>query len=225
MTGAELEQRNIDVMGETLGKQYSVLFREVAALHLYWNEFLALFATSDERIKRLNQAAPAFFQMVQDQQFETNMSHLTRLTDNAATGKKQNLTIRNLPDLVSDQPLKDKLLVHIDDVVSKTEFCRDWRNRRFAHNDLLLATKDGRATPLPSATKEKIADALRALSDLMNVMERFYHKGGCSFEDVISHNGAGALLSILGFGVKARDEMMEKVKAGDFTMSESPEHV
>ena len=25
MTGAELEQRNIDTMGETLGKQYSVL--------------------------------------------------------------------------------------------------------------------------------------------------------------------------------------------------------
>jgi hypothetical protein len=31
--GAELEQRNTDVMGETLEKQYSVLFREVAALH------------------------------------------------------------------------------------------------------------------------------------------------------------------------------------------------
>jgi hypothetical protein len=59
----------------------------------------------------------------------------------------------------------------------------------------------------------------------LGLMERFYHKGACSFEDVISHNGAGALLSILGFGVKARDEMMEKVKAGDFTMSESPEHV
>ncbi|MHC4049183.1 hypothetical protein [Bradyrhizobium sp. 25ACV] len=114
--------------------------------------------------------------MVQDQQFETKMSHLARLRDNAATGKKQNLTIRNLPDLVSDQQLKDTLLVHLDDVISKTEFCRDWRNRRSAHNDLLLATQDGRATPLPSATKKKIADALRALSDLMNVMERYYHK-------------------------------------------------
>ena len=32
MTGAEIEKRSIDLMGETLGKQYSVLFREVAAL-------------------------------------------------------------------------------------------------------------------------------------------------------------------------------------------------
>jgi hypothetical protein len=89
MTSAELEQRNIDVMGETLGKQYSVLFREVAALHLYWSEFLELFATNDKRIERLNQAAPTFFQMLQEQQFETNMSHLARLTDRSEIAGKQ----------------------------------------------------------------------------------------------------------------------------------------
>lgn len=83
MTGDEIERRNIDVMGGTLGKQYSVLFREVSALHLYWKEFLELFATNDKRIERLNQAAPTFFQMLQEQQFETNMSHLARLTDRA----------------------------------------------------------------------------------------------------------------------------------------------
>ncbi|MDA9411811.1 AbiU2 domain-containing protein [Bradyrhizobium sp. CCBAU 45384] len=225
MTGAEIEQRNIDLMGETLGKQYSVLFREVAALHLYWNEFLELFATNDERIVRLNQAAPTFFQMLQDQQFETNMSHLARLTDSSATGTKQNLTVRNLPDLVNDQGLKDELLRHVDDVVSKTEFCRDWRNRRFAHNDLLLATQDRRAKPLPTATKEKIADALKALSDMMNVVERFYHKGLCSFGDVISHKGAGSLLSILGFGIKARDQMLDELKQGNYTMGQSPDSI
>jgi hypothetical protein len=214
MTGAELEQRNIDTMGETLGKQYSVLFREIAALHLYWNEFLELFATNDKRIERLNQAAPTFFQMLQDQQFETNMSHLARLTDSSATGTKQNLTVRNLPDLVSDPQLKIDLVSHVDDVVSKTDFCRDWRNRRFAHNDLLLATQDRRAKPLPAATKESVAAALLALSDLMNVVERFYYKGICSFDDIISHKGAGSLLSILGFGVKARDHMLEKLKTG-----------
>jgi AbiU2 len=225
MTGDEIERRNIDVMGGTLGKQYSVLFREVSALHLYWKEFLELFATNDKRIERLNQAAPTFFQMLQEQQFETNMSHLARLTDNAAIGKKQNLTIRNLPELVSDQQLKTDLASHVDDVVNKTEFCRDWRNRRFSHHDLLLATQDQRATPLPAATKEKIAAALSALSDLMNVVERFYHKGACSFDDIISHKGAGTLLAILGFGVKARDHMLEKLKKGDFTMIESPEDV
>jgi hypothetical protein len=138
------------------------------------------------------------------------MSHLARLTDSSATGTKQNLTVRNLPDLATDPQLKIDLASHVDDVVSKTEFCRDWRNRRFAHNDLLLATQDRRAKPLPTATKESVAAALRALSDLMNVVERFYYKGICSFDDIISHKGAGSLLSILGFGIKARDHMLEK---------------
>jgi hypothetical protein len=80
MTSDEMEKRNIATMGEALGKQYTVLFQEFAALNLYWKEFLELFGTNDKRIGRLNQAAPGFFQMLQEQQFETNMSHLARLT-------------------------------------------------------------------------------------------------------------------------------------------------
>ena len=59
----------------------------------------------------------------------------------------------------------------------------------------------------------------------MSVVERFYHRGLCSFDDIISHKGAGSLLSILGFGVKARDHMMEKVKQGDYSMEESPDNI
>lgn len=62
MTADEIEQRNIAVMGEVLGKQYTTLFHEVAALHLYWKEFLELFGTNEQRIERLNRAAPGFFE-------------------------------------------------------------------------------------------------------------------------------------------------------------------
>jgi hypothetical protein len=114
MNGDEMEQRNIGLMGATLGNSIPFLFREVSA---YWNEFLELFATNDKRIERLNQATPTFFQMLQEQQFETNMSHLARLTDSSATGTKQNLSIRNLPEQVSDPQLKATLAQHVDDVV------------------------------------------------------------------------------------------------------------
>jgi len=83
MIGAEMKQRNIDTMGETLGRQYTALFQEFASLNLYWKEFLELFGTNDKRIARMNQSAPGFFQMLQEQQFETNMSHLARLTDSS----------------------------------------------------------------------------------------------------------------------------------------------
>jgi hypothetical protein len=41
----------------------------------------AALATNDRRIERMNQAAPGFFRMLQNQQFETNMMHLARVTD------------------------------------------------------------------------------------------------------------------------------------------------
>jgi hypothetical protein len=48
--------------------------------------------------------------MLQQRQFETNMSHLARLSDSPkSAGKsagKSNLTTRSLPDLFSDPGLK-----------------------------------------------------------------------------------------------------------------------
>ncbi|MGL9620383.1 hypothetical protein QRQ56_20400 [Bradyrhizobium sp. U531] len=225
MTSAEMEARNIAVMGENLGKQYSALFQEVASLYYFWKEFLELFGTNDKRIERLNKSAPAFFQMLQEQQFETCMSHLARITDSPKSVGKPNLTVRNLPDLVTDQALKDTLLAHVDNVKANTEFCRNWRNRRFAHHDLALAIKDRQAKPLPAATKETVGAALQALSDMLNVIERFYHKGGCSFSDVAGHNGAATLLYILGFGVMGREKMVDRINKGDFSGGDTPEHI
>lgn len=225
MTRDELKRRNIEKMGEALGVQYTALFREFASLNLYWKEFMELFGTDDKRIARLNQSAPGFFQMLQEQQFETNMSQLARLTDSPKSVGKENLTVRNLPQLVTDLGLKGELEKHVDDIKGKTQFCRDWRNRRFAHHDLLLATQDSRATPLPAATKERIVAALRAISDMLNVMERFYYRGVCDFESIAAHNGANTLLYILGFGVMGRDKMVERIRKGDFSGGDTPEHI
>ena len=163
--------------------------------------------------------------MLQEQQFETNVLHLARLTDSPETGKKLNLTVCNLPNLVPDEDLKKQLSALVEDVRQKTAFCRDWRNRRFAHRDLMLAMQDGGAKPLPAATKEKFFEALQAVSDLLNLMERFYFKGGCSFADVAPHNGAATLLFILGFGVMGRERIKEKIAKGDFTTFDTPENI
>jgi AbiU2 len=217
MTSEEMEQRNVAAMGAELGKQYTVLFQEFATLNLYWKEFIELFGSSEKRVERLNRAAPGFFRMVQDQQFETNMLHLARLTDSPKSVGRENLTIRNLPALVGDSALKQELLALLDQVERKTQFCRDWRNRHFAHRDLMLSTQHTSATPLEAVTKEKFFAALRAVSDVLNAMERFYYRGGCSFEDIAAHNGAGTLLHILGLGIEARERMREQIAKGDFS--------
>jgi hypothetical protein len=225
MTGEELLQRNIAKMGGDFGRQYTALFQEFATLNLYWKEFLELFGTNDKRIDRLNRAAPGFFRMLQDQQFETNMLHLARLTDSPKLVGKMNLTIYNLLALVSDQTLKQQLLPLLEEVKRKTEFCRDWRNRQFAHRDLALATRDGKATPLKTVNKEKFFEALGAVSDVLNAVERFYFRGGCSFEDIPAHNGAATLLYVLGMGVRERERMQEMIAKQEFSAIEPPETI
>jgi hypothetical protein len=225
MTADELEKRNIQTMGEELGKQYTVLFHEVAALHLYWKEFLELFGTNDKRIDRLNRAAPGFFRMLQEQQFETNMLHIARVTDSPKTFKKDNLTILNLPNLVADPLLKQELAALVDEVKKRTEFCRDWRHRRFAHHDLLLAVQDGQTAPLKVASKETVNAAISAIADVMNAVERHYYKGLCDFDAIAAHTGVMTLLFTLGFGVKAREEMEAKIASGKFDDLGTPEQI
>ena len=117
-----MKLRNVAAMGEALGEQYTILFQEVTALHLYWKEFFELFGTNDKRIDRLNRAAPGFFQMLQEQQFETNMLRIARLTDPPQSVGKDNLTICNLPNLVGDPALKPRLTTLIDEAKKRTEF-------------------------------------------------------------------------------------------------------
>jgi len=225
MTSGEMEQRNIEKMGELLGKQYTTLFQEVGTLHLYWKEFVELFGANDKRIERLNRAAPAFFRMIQTQQIETNILHIARLTDSPKSVGKENLTILNLPDLVSDIALKQKLEALVEDAKRKTAFCRDWRNRQFAHHDLLLATRDNRAVALQAPTRDEFDTALAAISEVMNAIERHYYKGPCDFGSIAAHNGAATLLWVLGFGVKARERMEAKLAKGEFDELDRPETI
>jgi AbiU2 len=224
VTGEELEKRNIAAMGEVAGKQYSVLNNEVAILHLYWKEYVELFGTNLKRIDRLNQTAPGFFRMLQTELFQTNILHLARLTDPPKTGKKQNLSLQNLPDLVTDTVLKKALNDLLAVVTEKTEFCRDWRNRRFAHHDLALAT-DVSATPLETANREKFNEALKALADVINAVEGHYFRNVTSFEHVAGHGGAATLLYVLGDGVKARERRQKAIAEGKFDKLDNPEQI
>jgi hypothetical protein len=225
MTADEMRQRNIEAMGEALGIQYTIMVQEVSLLHLYWGEFLELFGTNDKRIERLNQSAPGFFQMLQGQQFETNMLHMARLTDSPKSVGKSNLTVRNLPDLVADAGLKKQVTDLFEEAKDKTRFCRDWRNRRFAHHDLALAVGDGKAVALKAPTKQKVRAALEALADLLNAIERHYYRGMCDFTAISAHRGAATLLFTLGFGVKARKEMEAKIAGGSFDNLGTPEQI
>jgi hypothetical protein len=224
VTGAELEKRNVDAMGEVAGKQYSLLNNEVAVLHLYWKEYVELFSTNQKRVDRLNQTAPSFFRMLQTELFATNILHLARLTDPPATGQKENLSLRNLPELVADAGLKKKLTELLAVAIEKTAFARDWRNRRFAHHDLALAT-NASAIPLETADKEKFGAALKAFADVCNGIEDHYFKNYTSFESIAGNQGAATLIYVLGDGVKARERRRKAIEEQRFNDLDNPEQI
>jgi hypothetical protein len=225
VTSDERKQKNVAAMGHDMGTQFTVLTDEFTTLNWYWKEFVELFATNEKRIARLNHAASSFFHMLQGQQFETNMLHLARLTDSPKSVGKANLTVFSLPNLVTDPGLKAELVVLLDDVKAKAEFCRDWRNRRFAHADLSLAIRDGAAMPLASAPRENFAAALKAVDLVLNKVEGHYFRNHRSFEDVIGNNGAAMLLRVLGLGVRELERNNENAAKGDYEGIEWPERI
>jgi AbiU2 len=201
LTGDEVLNEAINAMGSPLGDVYHALGDEVAWLHLKWNDFRELFAESD-LVDVLNSAAPAFFHDLQRQSWEDLLLHLCRVTDRAKTFGKENLTIRLLPDLVSSQQLKVELEHLINVAVDATDFARDWRNRRLAHEELRVGRN---VTPLASAKFDYIDTALTAIRTVLNRLEQHYLNKTVSYEDTIpALGGVQSLIAIVRKGVETR---------------------
>lgn len=218
-TAEQIKQRNIEQMGEALGTQYSALWQELAVLYLYWAEYKELFGTKPSRINLMNDAAPAFFHMLQEELWDSRLMHLARITDSPKSLGKDNLTIRNLPSLIDDAPLKAKVIALVDIALDATTFCRDWRNRRIGHLDLALAT-GAPATPLAEASRKQVNDALKAIADVMNALDAHYFDSETSYDRPIRINGALEFLFVLNDGIKTRDARDKRVKAGEYRMED-----
>jgi hypothetical protein len=208
--------RHIAVMGEPLGEQFHALWQEVAWLHIKWSEFVEIFGTSPERITLLNKAAPSFFRIVQDTYWQDILMHLTRLTDSSQSVGKDNLTIVNLPNLISDPGDRKSVEALVSTAREKTGFCRDWRNRHIAHRDLQLALREN-AIPLEFASREHVADALTSISKVLNAVEAAYMGSSTYFQAGNTLGGALSLLHVLDNGVKAQEKRRERLSRGEWS--------
>jgi hypothetical protein len=224
LTADEANDRNVEKMGEALGTQYSALWQEVAWLHRKWSEYVELFGTKPERIDLLNSAAPSFFRMVQDKFWEDILLHLARLTDSTQSVGKANLTLLNLPDLVADPKTSAALRTSVEIAKDKTRFCRDWRNRRIAHKDLHLAIS-GAAKPLESASRASAREALRAVADVLNVIDAAYMDSETHFDVANSIGGAMSLLHVLDDGVRTQEQRRERLSRGEWSKEDYPSTV
>lgn len=198
LTAEQVRTEAINAMGCPLGEIYHALSDEVSWLHLKWNDFRELFA-EPENVELFNAAAPVFFHDLQRQTWEDVLLHLCRITDPPKSSGKSNLTIRCLPTLDSEPPLRASMESIVDDVIQKTVFARDWRNRRLAHKELVPDQ------PLASASVDHVGDALAAVRMLMNQLEQHYLNKTVSYEQPIpALGGVASFITVLRKGVETR---------------------
>jgi hypothetical protein len=214
-TEEEVRQQVIDKMGVDLGSLYHALWRELLWVNMKWGEYVVLFGTKPSRIELLNRAARRFFWIIQETLWEDTLLHIARLIDPPKSTGKENLTIRKLPVLISDEIYKEQLSKLIEVAVGKAFFCRDWRNRHIAHRDLGLAMKTG-AAPLMSASYAKVKEVLISFSDVLNSVSGHYMNQETMYEDRGEPGDAVSLLNILYDGIQADEERNERVNAGKY---------
>ncbi|MDP9120057.1 MAG: hypothetical protein M3O15_01620 [Acidobacteriota bacterium] len=209
-TAEESKAKHIAAMGEELGSVYHALRQQVAWLSLKWSEYLVLFGTRESRVILLNRASPEFALMLQNTLFESVVLNITRLTDSPQMGKKENLSVQRLAELVSNPETKAAVGERVDEAISASRFCRDWRNRHIAHSDFHLALEQ-EAKPLEPASRQGIQQAVAALDAVLNVMSQHYLLGPIAFGKF--NRGAESLLYVLDAGLHAEDARQERLRS------------
>jgi hypothetical protein len=212
-TAEEAKQNDIAVMGEPLGSLFHSLWQEVVLLSYQWREYEELFGKRS-RVELLNQAAPAFFRMVQDTLWKQTLLDIACLTDYEESAGKGNLTIRRLAPLITDDDAAQKIKTLTKKAIKASRFCRNWRNRRIAHRSLSVSLAP-RANTLAPATREKVGIALEAIADVLNAVTQHYMQTTTRF-DPLHGRGAIALLYVIDDGLRMEHERRERRKRGEF---------
>lgn len=179
-TTEESTKLHIEKMGQPLGEVYSALWQAVATIFVYWKEYVELFGAGSKRIGILNQSAPRFFRMLQDELWGNSLLHIARLTDPAITAAgKENLTIQALPDLISDAGLKAKISTLVAEALKVNRVLPGLAKSPFAHNDLKLALEQP-TEPLANASRAQVNAALDAVAKVLNALGTQYHQSETS---------------------------------------------
>lgn len=201
-TDAEKERLECytSAMGDELGLAYSELTRNLIDLRIVWQQYRQLFGTDQETINLLNRTSGLFFQVVERELWDMVLIAITRITDPASSGRKdprKNLTLRSLPELISDKALRESVTQDLVIARSSSEDARQHRNRRIAHQDDTYVRTRHEADALPPISRQNIEDAIYALGEVLNNIRRHYMNSEMDYSDFVAIDGAETLLQKL----------------------------
>lgn len=219
-TAEEIRNHYISQMGGELGSLFYPLWQEVAWLHNESHEYVQLFGTTQSRVSLMNEAAPVFFGIIQQELLHMIVLQIARLTDPPKSAGKSNLTIRQLPEKIDDDQLQRKVTDLVDTALAGAGPCREWRHRRIAHRalDLSLGVT---ADPVPDVTRKKISRAVSGLAEVLNAVSSHYLKSTTDFPSISNPGGAVALIRVLDDGVQKKRERIAGLKRGELPADRS----
>jgi len=210
----EVEQEHLQAFGATLGPLYHALHNEVSWLHAKWLEYRKLYAQSEKRIDLLNDTAAFLFRVVQDVLWEDVLLHIARLADPPKQGQFENLTLFRLPESVTDRGLADELRSLVANARDRSQFARQWRNKRLAHRDLSLAT-DVKAAPLPGVSRQHVEEALTTFRRILNRLRVWYLNEEVAYEHFLTHEDADALVHHVAVAARLEERQRERFRQGN----------
>lgn len=175
---------------------WSFLHREVTWLHGRWRMYRQLYGTSEARINALNQVAPTFFYVLQNVLVDEVQLTLSRLSDPARTGRRENLTLETLLERIErlDIPsLTAELRSRLAAYRLTCEAIVVRRNKRIAHYDLDTHTSPDREN-LQGPSRAEIEAALDSLRVFMRTVYQHFEDSYMAYEHFATLNDAEGLL-------------------------------
>lgn len=173
------------------------LWNELVGVHDSWYQYEVL-GESPERAAMLSACAGWFFGLVQRLLLREVLLGLSRLTDNAATGRNTNLVLHTLlqdPALIAHPETARRISDAIATATSAVAPMRVHRHKYIAHLDHAVAL--GQPGSLPSGvSRETISAAVNLVEEPYRIHSRTIRESEPSFE-VSTTGGAPALIRIL----------------------------
>lgn len=224
-TADEFKKNMTDVLGDDFGSFLYVIYNQIAWLSLKWDEYCQLFAIKETRIELLNQSAPSFFSLIQKTLLDNIILGIAKLTDPCKSGNKKNITLNAITSYINHEDLKEDIQNDIRELTLKAQFCRDRRNKIIAHMDFDFTLDTNNIEKLEPATKKKIETVITSIQSIYNKIEHFYFDTNTLYQHMRSERGAISLLHIIEYGIRFRQEAIEKRKKGEYSPLRYPSKV
>ena len=174
-------------MDEHLQKVFDRIKQELHHIHYRWTLYRQMFGTNPSRIELINKTSSNVFVEFQWLVIDYMVMSLSKLTDRARMQGNDNLSYHYLIEKVRESgnvDLADELQAELDELTVACEKFREIRNKRVAHNDLVVAL-DNNVSPLPGVSRADVEVALVHARNIMNKVELHFNDSQTLYEEII----------------------------------------